>query len=161
MHVDQLDIVRRFYAANRQALYTYALGLTRSREAAEDAVQMAFGKILARRRLPRDLRPYVFRCTRNAAIDEHRIRKRALPRDSVFNLDQATGNGHDPALQLQLAEQLDRLSADERESIVLKTYSGMTFNEIAQVRKVSINTAASWYRRGLDKLRGFLEEDEE
>ncbi len=56
-----------------------------------------------------------------------------------------------------LYQALDQLSDDERESIVLKIHQGMTFREIAAVRGVSINTAASWYRRGLDKMRAALE----
>ena len=36
---------------------------------------------------------------------------------------------------------------------MLKIHQGMTFREIAALRGVSINTAASWYRRGLEKMR--------
>jgi RNA polymerase sigma-70 factor (ECF subfamily) len=103
------------------------------------------------------LRPYVFRCVRNAAIDEHRVRAREAQYDSPFAIDESRNNGHDPALQHQLADLLLTLSDDERESIMLKIYSGMTFNEIAATRSVSINTAASWYRRGLEKLRALMQ----
>ncbi len=64
--------VARFYEANRQGLYTFALSLTHDPEVAEDVIQAAFFKLLRGNRLPRDLRPYVFRSVRNAVIDERR-----------------------------------------------------------------------------------------
>ncbi|HWA24297.1 MAG TPA: sigma factor [Lacunisphaera sp.] len=42
--------LRAFYVENRQQLYTYALALTRQREAAEDAIQQAFARLLRRGR---------------------------------------------------------------------------------------------------------------
>ncbi|MCL4693588.1 MAG: sigma-70 family RNA polymerase sigma factor [Candidatus Hydrogenedentes bacterium] len=161
MSEDHVETLRRFYEANRNELYTYALALTRSREAAEDAIHTAFGKMLKTWSLPRELRPYVFRCVRNAAIDEHRARARESLHDSPFAIDESRNNGHDPELQHQLADLLLTLSDDERESIMLKIYSGMTFHEIAATRSVSINTAASWYRRGLEKLRVLMRGENE
>lgn len=161
MGEDHVEMLRRFYEANRNELFTYAIALTRSREAAEDAIHTAFGKMLGKRRLPRELRPYVFRCVRNAAIDEHRARSRDVQQDSPFAIDESRNNGHDPALQHQLADLLMTLSDDERESIMLKIYSGMTFNEIAATRSVSINTAASWYRRGIERLRTLMRGEDE
>jgi RNA polymerase sigma-70 factor (ECF subfamily) len=153
------DHVRRFYEAHRDELYAYALSIARTREAAEDAIHTAFHNIL-QRALPRDLKPYVFRCVRNAAIDELRARGRADQHAELFVIDEERNNGHDPALQHHLAELVLKLSEDERESVLLKMYSGMTFQEIADVRGVSINTAASWYRRGIEKLREMMQEDQ-
>ena len=158
---DHVETLRRFYEANRNELYAYALAVTRSREAAEDAIHTGFSRMLKKRRLPRELRPYVFRCVRNAAIDEHRARAREARHESPFAVDESRNNGHDPGLQHQLADLLLTLSEDERESIMLKIFSGMTFNEIAATRSVSINTAASWYRRGLEKLRALMQGDME
>lgn len=155
---ESIEQVRRFYETHRDELFAYALSLTRSRETAEDAIHSAFRNVL-QRPLPRELKPYVYRCVRNAAIDECRARTR-LERDAeLFVIDDNRHNGHDPALQHQLADLIMQLGDDERESIMLKTYSGMTFQEIADIRGVSINTAASWYRRGIEKLRAMLQED--
>jgi len=53
---------------------------------------------------------------------------------------------------------LAQLRDDERECIVLKLYSGLSFKEIAQTRSALPNTVASWYRRGIQKLRNHFEE---
>ena len=149
------DQIQRFYEAHRQELYTYAASLTGRRDTAEDAVHVAFCNLLQRRREPRELRPYVFRCIRNAAIDEIRRQERVLPTDSIFVKTNGTGDG---AMRAALDESLAELNQDEREAIVLKAFDGMTFKEIAAARRVSINTAASWYRRGIDKMKTLMRE---
>ncbi|MDZ4860619.1 MAG: sigma-70 family RNA polymerase sigma factor [Candidatus Hydrogenedentes bacterium] len=154
-----IDIVRLFYELNRQELFTYALALTRSREAAEDVVQNVFRNVLNRPRLPGDLRPYVFRAIRNAAVDEHRAQARIAALESIFDLPGHRNNGHDPAVAQELDALLQQLNEQERECIVLKTYNGLTFAEIGDVCGVSMNTAASWYRRGIEKLRALMKED--
>ena len=151
------ELIRHLYEQNRQELYVFALSITGRRDAAEDAIHAAFERLLRRGRAPRELRPYVFRCIRNAAIDELRMRERggaliaALPDDPPGN-----GEALEPRL---LAEGLARLNDDERECIVMKTYAGLTFREVAAARRVSLNTAASWYRRGIEKLRRILTEE--
>lgn len=149
-----VDQIRRFYEANRQELYTYALALTRNRELAEDAIHGAFASVLKRGRAPRELRPYMFRSVRNAALDGLKARGNGYTEDSIFE----NRVEPDPARSLMMDEALGTLGEDEREAVVLKVYSGMTLKEIAKVKKVSINTVASWYRRGLQKLRVELEE---
>ncbi|MEK7793115.1 MAG: sigma-70 family RNA polymerase sigma factor [Candidatus Hydrogenedentota bacterium] len=154
MDASALEKVRQCYEANGKELFVYALSLTGTPETAEDAVHAAFTGVLRMARLPRDLRPYVFRCVRNAAIDH--ARTAAKPRLEPVMFER---NGHaDPNLPILIEDALAALTLDERETIVLKTYSGLTFREIADTREVSINTAASWYRRGIEKLRAALED---
>jgi len=143
--------LRQFYENHRQELYTYSLALTRNREAAEDAIHTAFHRLLRRGSAPTDLRPYVFRCVRNAAMDDHRQDKRR--EDGIFVLPTDAHDGLSPELCAELGQLLAQLSEDERETIVLKVFDAMTFQEIADVRQVSINTVASWYRRGMEKLK--------
>ena len=152
------ETLRAFYVDNRQPLYTYAVSITRQREAAEDAIHQAFQQLLRRDLLPADLRPYVFRCVRNAALDGFRRAK--VRTDSVFE-DPAETDPEAPgsAGAFSMAELnlwLDQLSPDERETIILKIYDDFSFQEIADFRGVPLPTATSWYRRGLAKLRVLL-----
>lgn len=144
-----VEQLRQFYESHRQELYTYSLALTRNREAAEDAIHNAFQRLLRRGSAPAELRPYVFRCVRNAAMDDLR---RAKGRESDLFV---THDNHavDSNLRTELNTLFAQLSNDERETIVLKVFDTMTFQEIADLRNVSINTTASWYRRGLEKLK--------
>jgi RNA polymerase sigma-70 factor (ECF subfamily) len=151
MHESFVEELRRFYEANRRELYTYSLALTRNREAAEDAIHNAFQRLMRRGSAPIDLRPYVFRCVRNAAIDDLRREKRR--EDGIIELPNDTNEGTARGLGAELQQLLTQLSEDERETIVLKVFDGMTFREIADLRDASINTVASWYRRGMEKLK--------
>jgi RNA polymerase sigma-70 factor (ECF subfamily) len=155
-----IETLRAFYVENRQQLYTYAVSVTRQREAAEDAIHQAFQQLLRRRDLAADLRPYVFRCVRNAALDG--MRRAKTRDDSIFAgdpaLEQVASATLAPLLARELEEKLGMLSTDEREAIVLKIYNGFTFQEIAGLRDVPLPTVASWYRRGLEKLKTLMEE---
>ncbi len=153
MREGEIDHIRRCYENSRGELFAYALSLTRDRHLAEEAVHGAFAGLLKRRRLPEELRPYIFRCVRNAALDLAAARQR----NSGNGLLQARA-GVDPALPALMHDLLEQLGADQREAVVLKIYGRLTLREIAEMRAVSINTAASWYRRGLERLRTLMEE---
>ena len=157
MNADFHSQVRTFYEANRQALYTYAISLAGNRAVAEDAVQAAILGLLRRGRLPANPRPYVFRSVRNAIVDG--FRARGAGEDPMLDAKAAINGNPDP-VRVRLVEQcLDRLSVNERETLVLKVFSGLTFREIAAVRRRPQGTVTARYRRGLEKMRKMLEED--
>jgi len=157
MGADFHNQVRRFYEANRQALFTYAVSLTGNRAVAEDAVQAAILGLLRRGRLPSNPSPYAFRSVRNAVVDG--FRSSGSGSDPMLDAEAAVNGSPDP-VRVRLVEQcLGRLSNDERETMVLKLFSGLTFKEIAAVRRRPQGTVTARYHRGLQKMRKLLEED--
>jgi RNA polymerase sigma factor (sigma-70 family) len=56
----------------------------------------------------------------------------------------------------QLSSAMARLPYPQREVITLHLYGEMKFREIAALQDVSIKTAQSRYRCGLDRLRSLL-----
>lgn len=157
MNRRERDQLLEFYEERRQGLFTYALTITRDRFAAEDAIQSTFQRLLNSKRLPRDLTPYVYRCVRNAATDAWRREKRE--RDSLFDMSRLEERPDSIPVYRELDSVMDQLGPDERETIALKIWDGMTFRDIAELRGVSINTVASWYRRGLQKMKERLESE--
>jgi RNA polymerase sigma-70 factor (ECF subfamily) len=146
---DQLaDCLLELYVDRREELFTYAMSITRNTADAEDAVHTAFQNVLRRRTMPENLKSYVFRSVRNSAIDA--VRNSCTGAETVFEQGTEVSPSFD---HIDLDASLNKLAADEREIIVLKVFCGMTFREIADTRDQSINTVASWYRRGLEKLR--------
>lgn len=159
-----VEDVHGAYQATATALLAYAAVLSGTREAAEDAVHEVFVRVLRRRPPVSDWRPYLFRAVRNACMDGRRDAKRrengkarlfAPGPDSAVAADAV-----DAAERLALEEALAQLTANQRECIVLKVYGGFTLKEIAGVCGVPPNTAGSWYRRGLERLRTMLEVQE-
>jgi len=152
--------LERLYDESAQQLFVCALAITRCPALAEDAVHDAFRRLLSLKQRPEDLKVYALRSVRNAAIDIHRKGRRAAALTPTYVFDAC-----DPRDQVGLMEFKNRVAAallklpdDERETIVQHLYGGLTFREIAEVRENSLNTVASWYRRGLEKLRRELEE---
>jgi RNA polymerase sigma-70 factor (ECF subfamily) len=56
----------------------------------------------------------------------------------------------------RLSWALGQLPYEQREVLLLHSYSGMKFKTIAQQQKVSINTVQGRYRYAMDKLRSML-----
>lgn len=159
MQSSEIDKVRALYQADQNALFAYALARTGNETLASDILHAVFCRLLERPRLPADLRPYVFRALRNAAIDHHRA---GAVRDRASAMLQRLNGSTEPsriAEQEEAALWLALLNEDEHETIVLKVFSGLSFREIAELREVSANTVASWYRRGLERIRAHIESE--
>ena len=128
---------------------------------AEDAIQEAFHRLFRRKTEPRNLKVYVFRSVRNAAIDQLRRNPQPAENNAEFIFDPKKGPRETAAgneFNAIVAGALLDLSDNERETIVQHLYGDLTFREIARLRKRREATVAAWYYRGLKKLRSRLEE---
>lgn len=151
--------LRACYVKHHRRLYLVALAVTLDRQMAEDAVHDALVRLLAKNRRPDDPTAYVMRAVRNAAIDIARSRRREEPMQQEFLVStDGPSCGISPHM---LAEAFGELRRAERETIVLHLYAGMSFREIADLRRRSINTVTAWYRRGLVKLRAVMKVEHE
>ena len=65
----------------------------------------------------------------------------------------ATSDPDEAEFRRQLSAALGELPADQRAVVHLKLWEGLTFDAIAELLGLPLNTAASRYRYGLDKLR--------
>ncbi len=143
-----------FYMAHRQELFSYALSIVGSPVSAEDAVAEAFASVLQSGRVPSDLRPYLFRCVRNAAFET--LRKDGRDRKALSDYAVLYAEYCEPSARDTAADWLACLADKEREWVVLKIYGGLTFKEIAEVCGAPQGTVASAYWRGIQKLRALL-----
>ena len=152
MASETTEALRAFYETYAAELFAYAVSITFNEADAEDAVHDAFSAVLGAGSLPRELRPYVFRCVRNAAIDGRRTAARELQKCSIFSDDPDNG-----PVRVQVDEVLSLMSEEERECVVLKTYGGLTFRETAQVLGEPPGTVAARYWRALARVREKME----
>jgi RNA polymerase sigma factor (sigma-70 family) len=154
------DELKQIYCDFYQQLFTCALVITFVPARAEDAVHEAFCRLLGSRSKPTDLKAYVFRAVRNAARDQVRRNRspgEPLP-DFIFDpTPQPDTSAEAAEFKQRIMKLMQRLSADERETIVQHLYGDLTFQQIATVRELPLGTVVSWYRRGLAKLRRELE----
>lgn len=122
-------------------LLRYAEGILGSRSDAEEAVQDAFLAASRSGRLD-DPRPWLFRVTRNAAIDQLRRRRHlAVLGDNGGGAAFAAIDPHRKAelsADLELLRRgLDRLGEQQRSALVLRELSGLGYREIASVLEIS------------------------
>ncbi len=152
-----VELIWDRYARDLLALVTAML---RSRENAEDVLQTVFVKIVRDRdRLAKAhcLDTYLFRMARNETITflrRHRRRKK----DVSHWLCPVEAKHKDYDLTEQLEVALNKLPMSQRHVVVLKTYRDKTFEEIGRMLGISLNTAASRYRYGIEKLQTLLKD---
>jgi len=122
----------------------------------EAVVQEAFLKLVRQQPAPRSVGPWLYRVVRNGAISVARSEKRrrryetAAAEELPAWFESAEGTGLDGETA---AAALRNLTPEERETITLHLWGGLTFEEIAQVAECSSSTAHRWYAAGLEALR--------
>jgi RNA polymerase sigma-70 factor (ECF subfamily) len=148
----------QLYAQHKDTLLFYIRSILRNESDALDAFQSLFARLVRdRHTLPdvSNVRSFLLTCARNEAITALRSRKRrerAVDRASRLRL-QAVEPAAMPHEGDALADALASLPDEQREAVVLKTWAGATFAEIARLTDVSEGTAVSRYRYGLEKLK--------
>ena len=123
------DEVNSLYQKHGATLAGYACSCGLDHALAEDVVHQLFLKMLGEKAfVPQAPVAYLFRATRNACLNLRRDRSREteLP-DTEPWLIHSRG-GQDEALILQKA--LQELPEEQRETVFLKIWSGMTLQEI-------------------------------
>jgi RNA polymerase sigma-70 factor (ECF subfamily) len=113
---------------------------------------------------------WVMRIAHNLIIDHFRMIKQmnTISNDNyesdLFNLKRLTeDNIEDDMIKLQIHQDvrkmISHLDEDQKEVIILKYYAGLSFKEIANITKVSINTALGRMRYALINMRKIMEEN--
>ena len=143
-----------------------------SRQDAEDATQEVF--VRAYRALadyPPDrigqlnLRPWLFAITLNVCRNHARGKSRRPAEVSLGATDDAAAEETEPTAMAGLAvdewrDRLARLTAPQREAIVLRHVVGMSLNEVAMVVGRPAGTVKSDVHRGLQRLRAMIDSEE-
>ena len=159
------DAFRAIYEKHAADLLTLAANLLYDSSAAEDIVQdvfISFVKSVDRFRLRGSLKGYLSTCVANRARDYIRQKKRR-PTVAVNEAAQMTSDAKSPIQLVMCTEELQKLKEaithlpyEQREVVVLRVHGEMRFRQIAKLQDVSVKTALSRYRYGLDKLRSML-----
>lgn len=145
-------------ARHWERAYRIAFAILGDAHFAEDVTQEAMVSMLAglgRFDARREFVPWLHRIVTNRALDWARARERReqIPRLVAPSLRES---GEDT----RLMEALGSLPADQRAVVVLRHVAGYGTNEIASMLGVRRGTVGSRLRRGLDRLRSAMEEDD-
>jgi RNA polymerase sigma-70 factor, ECF subfamily len=156
-----LEQVREEIVALLPRLRRFARTLARSPHDADDIVQIAIERALARfeqLRSDSSIAGWMFGIVRNAWIDEVRARAR---RERLFAPAAAGENIGDPAADLQVEvlsvqAAMACLPEEQRVAIALVLIEGLSYKEAATVMDVPIGTLTSRLARGREALQRML-----
>jgi RNA polymerase sigma-70 factor (ECF subfamily) len=153
------------YRRYRQRLYVYAYSLLRRLHEAEEALQEVFAKMVSNIGAfsrATNVSSFLFAVCRNHCLNMLQARKSTpqLSDEDGFELYQV----HNPVDDAARREEIGRLNAvigglpdEQREVLVLKAFSELTFRQIAEATGEPQGTVATRYRLALEKIKGALQ----
>jgi RNA polymerase sigma-70 factor (ECF subfamily) len=155
------ESMRRIYELYKDDLLTLANALLNDMGSAEDVVHDVFVSFVRNSesfKLRKSLKAYLATCVRNLAYDRMRTAKRHEDKNSGLMVKEIDLNTPDhlatqKELTILLREAIEQLPFDQRETVILRLRTGLTFKQIASMQNTSINTVQGRYRYAITKLR--------
>ena len=131
----------------------------------EDCVQEAFVKLAAISPPPENCVAWLFKVTRNHAISSLRSQKRRSQHESFASwLSGRKSKSFDPAElvpqaeeQRRLIEAMSQLDARQRELVVMRIWSELTWSQIAELLDTSSSSAQRDYVATIEKIKVLME----
>ncbi len=160
---------------HKQKIYTSIYLFVKDQALAEDIFQEVFIKIIDTLRKGKynhegKFVQWAMRISYNMCVDYFRRSKRrptVSPTETfdIFEVLQVTeDNAEQRIIKSQTHDKIrklvDELPPEQREVVILRHYADMSFKEIAQLTRVSINTALGRMRYALINIRKMVEERE-
>lgn len=157
----------------KDRIYTSIYLLVKDKYMAEDLFQDVFIRIIDTLKGGRytdegKFLPWALRIAHNMCVDHFRKIKRSPSiktsddRDIFEVLNFSEPSAENKIIQMQSHERvrkmIDMLPQDQREVIILRHYADLSFKEIADLTKCSINTALGRMRYGLINMRRLMTE---
>jgi RNA polymerase sigma-70 factor (ECF subfamily) len=160
---DPRELLTAAYDRYADELYRYAVMLTVDHGTAEDAVQQAFLKLARMGHRVLKIESYAHYLRTAVRNECWRLREKRRRWSHEVELTETRlliapvdPDRVDEDERHRLENALRALPPEQREVVHLKVYEERTFQQIADMLSISINTAASRYRYAMDKLRFLL-----
>jgi RNA polymerase sigma factor (sigma-70 family) len=161
------DSLKRLYEHTSAKLYGICLRLLREEGEAQDVLQDVYLVVWRKAGMFDEARasPITWLATiaRNRAID--RLRSRRPPAETIKSAPEVADESPSSLDVLEQAEDalrlrdcLDQLEDRARRMIRSAFFEGATYPELAEREGVPLPTMKSWIRRGLQRLRGCLDQ---
>lgn len=158
---------------HQQKIYTSIYLFVKDREQAEDLFQDVFIKIIDTLKKggynhEGKFSQWAIRIAYNMCVDQFRRNKRRTKVSGnddfdIFDvLELPDENREDEMIRSEthsrIRQLVDQLPEEQREVVILRHYADMSFKEISQLTRVSINTALGRMRYALINIRKMMEE---
>ena len=168
------ESLERLIKRHQQRIFNFIFSKVLDRETAEDIFQDTFIKVVKTLKNgvyneEGKFLPWIMRIAHNLIIDHFRRSNRipSLETKEDFDIFQMIGDGSLNVESLLVNDQIvadlqrlvQELPEDQKEVLQMRLYRDMSFKEIAEQTKVSINTALGRMRYAIINLRKLIEEN--
>jgi RNA polymerase sigma factor (sigma-70 family) len=166
-----VELLRRY----QSKIYTSIYLLVKDEDLAEDIFQDTFIKVINTLKAKKyneegKFLPWVSRIAHNLVIDHFRREKRApmINNGDDFDIFEVLGN-YDESMEDRLVREqthkdlkilIQKLPSEQKEVLLMRHFSDMSFKDIAEITGVSINTALGRMRYALNNLRKMMQSKE-
>ena len=160
--------IQRTFEEHYEVLYRYLVRMTGDSDAAADAAQEAFIRLVEREPDGRQVRAWLFRVATNLVRDSSRVRRRRIELLQSYPDRVPVGDAApEPELALELKERreivqtaLQVLSPRDR-TLLLMREEGFSHQEIAEAVGTTTKSVGSMIARALQKLSAELSKRED
>ena len=148
--------LEQIYNEAYKAVYWTALSLLKNESDAEDVVQDCFATLLERGMAADSPRSYIYAMVRNRSID--RLRSQGL-QEALIRPEDLEGEIPDEeairrsGIEARLWEAVGRIPRGRRELLLMSKRDGMSYEQIAAEKGLSVNTVRNQISRALRSLR--------
>lgn len=151
------EVVRRYYGD----IYRFCAYLTGNVQDGADLAQETFCKFIqyVDSYRCRNLRAYLYAVARNACMDYFRTKDVHVPLTEAPQEAVPEGGFSRVELQSDLFMQLQKISGEQREAILLYYYEQLRLTDIARITGAPLSTVKSRIRQGLGKLKKLCEQE--
>jgi RNA polymerase sigma factor (sigma-70 family) len=158
------DAYSRLYDSYFRLLNNYGYKFTRETELIEDAVHDLFVRLwTSRERLsnPPSVKNYLFKSMRNILLRKMKREEKFTDIDgqeyplsfSISYGNETIKRVEDRELQAKIRAFIDTLPPRQQEIIFLRFYEGLSYEEIADIMSISVNSAYKLLYKALDNLQ--------
>ncbi|MEQ9301676.1 MAG: sigma-70 family RNA polymerase sigma factor [Cyclobacteriaceae bacterium] len=157
-----LDHLEELFERYQKKLFNFFMRLTYDQAASEDLIQNVFVRIMKyRSSYNPDLKfkTWIYQLSRNQFHDYYR--KEVEKRDDFSDVaampdhDLQTDDGFDQDQRDQLEVAMQKLSVEKRELLVMSKMQGMHYEDIAEIKEITIANVKVQVHRALKELRTF------
>ena len=147
------------YNRHSSAVHAYCVKVVGDEDQAEDIFQETFIKFYQNidpNMANLNLFGFLIRIARNLCLNYKRDKKNTVPIDEIDFLFRDYQNYEQKELLDLINRSLDLVDDEYREAFVLREYSGMDYNQIAEVTSTTLSNAKSRVFRAKQKIKAIL-----
>ena len=143
------------YRSNYQRLFRIAAKMLRDNDAARDVVHdvfMAYYFVLNDKKVIKDSKTWLIRCTINKGVDFLRKTKKTVSDGNIVKENNAIQSIDNQLDLISISNLISKLDAKDQSLVVLYS-EGYSYKEIADITNMNFNSVGKTLSRILEKLR--------